>query len=88
MIFCGFRCPPGYKFRNHDCVNDNECMWLPCINGGVCRDHIPPLKYQCVCPSGYTGVHCELEIAASGAIMPSKDFIVAVIVCLLVLLGK
>ncbi|KYB27321.1 Neural-cadherin-like Protein [Tribolium castaneum] len=76
----------SYKFHENGCVNENECLWLPCINGGLCKDYEPPKRYECSCPSGYTGGHCELELAPSGAIMPSKDFIVAVIVCLLALL--
>lgn len=74
--------------RENTCINENECMWLPCINGGICKDFEPPLRYKCLCPDDYTGIHCELELARSGAIMPSRDFILAVIVCLLLLLGK
>lgn len=80
-------CPQGYKFSEGGCVNENECMWVPCINGGICKDHNPPQRYECKCPLGYTGGHCELELALAGAIKPSRDFIIAVIVCLFVLLG-
>ncbi|XP_044750155.1 neural-cadherin isoform X5 [Coccinella septempunctata] len=79
-------CPQGYKFRDNGCTNVNECLWTPCTNGGICKDHEPPFRYECICPDGYTGGHCELELAMSGAIMPSKDFILAIVICLLVLL--
>lgn len=88
MLLPSFRCVQGYKLRDNTCVNENECMWLPCTNGGICKDADPPLMYHCLCPEDYTGINCELELARSGAIMPSRDFILAVIVCLLLLLGK
>lgn len=81
-------CPQGFRLAEGTCVNENECMWLPCINGGYCRDYDPPRRYECICPLGYTGGHCELELQAAGTIMPSKDFIIAIIVCLFLLLGK
>lgn len=82
-----FSCQEGYKLRGDTCVNINECHWLPCTNGGRCIDHDPPVRYECICPVGHTGLNCELELASAGAIMPSKDFILTVIGCLLTLMG-
>lgn len=66
----------------------NECDWLPCKNGGWCRDLQPPRKYECVCPKGYTGINCEMEMLASGIITPSRDFILAVVICFCALICK
>lgn len=63
------------------CVNVDECQWHPCRNGGRCRDQDPPDMYECYCPFGYTGKHCELELLASGVLTPSRDFIIALIIC-------
>uniref|UniRef100_A0A1B0GHQ4 Putative cadherin egf lag seven-pass g-type receptor n=1 Tax=Lutzomyia longipalpis TaxID=7200 RepID=A0A1B0GHQ4_LUTLO len=75
-------CPVGYRISGNNCVNENECQWFPCRNGGRCRDLNPPRRYECRCPRGYTGMNCELELLASGVITPSKDFIIALLVCL------
>lgn len=83
-----FSCPAGYRISGNHCVNENECQWFPCRNGGRCRDLAPPRRYECRCSRGYTGMNCELELLASGVITPSKDFIIALLVCLSTLIRK
>lgn len=84
--FCS--CPAGFKMSGTQCVNENECLWQPCQNGGVCTDLNPPRKYECDCPFGYTGMNCELELLASGVLTPSRDFIIAIIICASTLICK
>lgn len=70
------------------CVNENECLWHPCQNGGRCVDLNPPRKYECKCPFGYTGMNCELELLASGVLTPSRDFVIAIVICASTLICK
>ena len=37
-----------------------DCYAFPCVNGGFCVDGTE--DYTCVCPFGYEGANCELEI--------------------------
>lgn len=34
----------------------NECMQLPCRNGGTCKNLDG--SFECICPEGYTGTLC------------------------------
>lgn len=83
-----FSCPAGFKMSGTQCLNENECLWRPCQNGGVCTDLNPPQKYECDCPFGYTGMNCELELLASGVLTPSRDFIITIIICASMLISK
>lgn len=82
------RCPGGSVRAGGTCANVNECADSPCRHGGTCVDREPARRYDCVCAFGYTGHDCELELLASGIITPSRDFIIAIIVCLFMLLGE
>ncbi|XP_045534312.1 neural-cadherin isoform X5 [Papilio machaon] len=79
-------CPGGSTRAGGTCVNVNECLGRPCLNGGTCVDREPARRYDCVCALGYAGHDCELVLLASGIITPSRDFIIAIIVCLFLLL--
>lgn len=39
-----------------DFADFNECMQLPCRNGGTCKNLDG--SFECICPEGYTGTLC------------------------------
>ncbi|CAF4414041.1 unnamed protein product, partial [Rotaria magnacalcarata] len=41
-----------------------QCLSLPCLNGGTCRDSYvnTSATYICICPPSYTGTQCEQMI--------------------------
>ncbi|XP_042348809.1 coagulation factor IXa [Plectropomus leopardus] len=42
-------------------IDGNQCKSSPCLNQGLCKDHLG--YYTCACPSGFTGTNCEIVIA-------------------------
>ena len=41
-----------------------ECSSSPCLNGATCTEPTPN-SYQCRCPPGVTGLHCEVVTFAT-----------------------
>ncbi|KAI7805359.1 putative protein eyes shut-like protein [Triplophysa rosa] len=69
------RCRPGFSGKNCEEIIDfckqlgrhcegeiNECDFSPCQHQGTCIDLVG--SYKCSCPSGFTGVDCEIDIDA------------------------
>ncbi|KAM4598172.1 protein Z, vitamin K-dependent plasma glycoprotein a [Polymixia lowei] len=40
-------------------IDGDQCAENPCKNGAMCSDSVG--GYDCVCKSGFTGVHCETD---------------------------
>ena len=72
---------------NKGCIDRNECLDLPCLNGGTCVNQEPRLRYRCNCQDGYWGENCEL-IQEGQTLKLSMGALAAILVCLLVILSK
>merc|ERR1711935_853594 len=41
---------------------EDPCSIFPCFNGGSCIGNDMRTSYQCICPEGLKGSHCESTI--------------------------
>jgi hypothetical protein len=72
-----------------ECHDIDECLETrPCLNGGTCLNLLNQEMYRCICPYEFSGKDCDLTVLPSGIITTSTDFIIALIVCILVMLSK
>ncbi|EAA14580.4 AGAP009717-PA, partial [Anopheles gambiae str. PEST] len=69
------------------CIDRNECLDYPCLNGGTCINQEPRLKYKCICPDSYWGESCEF-LKERQALKFSTSALAAVIACLLLIISK
>ena len=43
-------------FTGLTCTNNSACQNNPCFNQGLCQTQNTSPFFQCICPSGYTGI--------------------------------
>ncbi|XP_021703018.1 neural-cadherin isoform X1 [Aedes aegypti] len=67
------------------CIDRNECLDYPCLNGGTCINQEPRFKYKCICPDSYWGESCEF-LKERQALKFSTSALAAVITCLLLII--
>lgn len=70
-----------------DCMDKDECLDLPCLNGGTCINQEPRFRYRCDCPDGFWGENCEL-IQEGQTLKLSMGALAAILVCLLIILSE
>lgn len=86
---CKYSCGEGRIMSpdNKDCMDKDECLDLPCLNGGTCINLEPKLRYRCNCPDGFWGENCEL-IQEGQTLKLSMGALAAILVCLLIILSE
>ncbi|ESO83874.1 hypothetical protein LOTGIDRAFT_132678 [Lottia gigantea] len=42
-------------------LDGNDCISLPCQNGGTCQDGIN--TYTCLCPHNFNGTNCQTDLS-------------------------
>lgn len=67
------------------CVDRDECLTNPCLNGGICINREP--FYLCDCPDGYFGENCEF-LQQGQIVRLSMGALAAILVCLLIILSE
>lgn len=84
-----YRCGEGKvpSPDNKGCVDRNECIDFPCLNGGRCINQDPKFRYRCICPDGFWGENCEL-VQEGQTLKLGMGALAAILVCLLLILGK
>lgn len=83
-------CPAGHMILEN--ASGRQCVYTACAeqpcNYGTCVS-LSPTTFQCHCPDGYTGRHCEITLAIfhkdTGLSFTS---LFAICVCFLALLGS
>lgn len=68
-------------------MDKDECLDLPCLNGGTCENLEPKLRYRCHCPDGYWGENCE-ALQEGQTLKLSMGALAAILVCLLIILSE
>lgn len=69
------------------CMDRNECLDLPCLNGATCINLEPRMRYRCICPDGFWGENCEL-VQEGQTLKLSMGALAAILVCLLIILSE
>lgn len=83
------RCGEGRVMSSDSkgCVDRNECLDLPCLNGASCINLEPKQRYRCVCLDGFWGENCEL-IQEGQTLKLSMGALAAILVCILLILSE
>eukprot|EP00794_Sanderia_malayensis_P018890 gene18890-20792_t len=79
---------PTVEVKRVNVEKSCPCLFLKCLNGGICMAGSPP---YCICPTGYTGPDCSILIsdpsAGTRAVMATGSLLGLVVIVVVFLLA-
>lgn len=82
------RCPSGFTttIDGKKCIDLDECENNPCLNDGICLNHLDGKGFECHCPAQFAGPYCN-ALRVGKELNLSNAAVIMIIICVVNILS-